>query len=239
MSSLKIGSSLEKSDNLLIILCKAPFPGNVKSRLAKSIGSKNASELMKSMLIDMLSELTCPDYDLIICAPERDRGYKVFFEDIVGDIDLCFHGGGNLRGKSSQLYKLFEEKTRNHKKVIAVNADTPFLTKEIVNNSFFKLNENEVVLGPDQGDGYYLVGMKDFIDIFSKLPNTRVPYLHLTFDLLNQNHIKYTLVEQLRDIDFLEDIYEINWKIIVEKKSLWTETYRKLTSFGLILNGTS
>lgn len=221
-----------KSD-LLVIMSKAPKPGNVKSRLAKDLGEHKAALIMKSLLIDMVNIHLKGEYDLKLCAPIKDKKYEDFFLEIIPHVELTFLKGDELRGESSQLWEVFNSNLSIFKKVIAVNADTPFVTKSIISSAFASLDNNDLVIGPDQGLGYYLIGMKKPVDVFTTLSKKRTPYLENTLMLLDNNNIEYALARKLHDIDFLEDIAAIKWGDN-KRNDFWEETFKTLVGLGLI-----
>lgn len=219
--------------NLLVIMSKVPKPGNVKSRLAKDLGEHNAALIMKSLLIDMINVHSEGEYELQLCAPVKDKKYEDYLLKIIPDVELIFLKGNELRGESSQLWEVFNANLTQFKKVIAVYADTPFVTKSIISLAFASLDNNDVIIGPDQGVGYYLIGMKKPVDIFTTLSKERTPYLQNTLMLLDNNNIEYALTDKLHDIDLLEDIAAIKW---CENKGnvFWAETFKTLVSLGLL-----
>jgi glycosyltransferase A (GT-A) superfamily protein (DUF2064 family) len=123
---------------LLVILSKYPRSGNVKTRLASSIGADTAAKIMEALLIDVYNVHVKQAYHLIICAPESDNEYKNEFLRIVPYAEIEFSSIPNLRGNPSQLYHIFKNKLVSYKKVIVIAADTPGVDISIVKAAFNK-----------------------------------------------------------------------------------------------------
>ena len=94
------------------------------------------------------------------------------------------------------------------KRVVLIGSDIPDLTSAIIRESFERLTDHDLVLGPARDGGYYLIGLKtcrpelfnNAIDWGTKevLKNTRI-----TADRLG---LKTALLAQLRDVDRPEDL---------------------------------
>ena len=92
-----------------------------------------------------------------------------------------------------------------YEKVMIIGSDLYDLTPKIVNNAFEKLNENNVVIGPAEDGGFYLLGLNSLQeDIFkNKEWGTETVRKDTLADLENQ---KVHILEELNDVDVFEDI---------------------------------
>jgi len=214
----------------LVILSKYPESGNVKSRLAKSIGEEAAAKIMEALLVDLYSVHVNQNYGLSICAPISDKRFENNFLKLLPGALIEYVESTDLRGPHSQLYKIFKNKLKVHRKVVAITSDTPGIDEELVISTFNKLENVDVVIGPDSGTGYYLVGLKKEIDIFTDFPPKREPYLEKTLDLINKEKATYELIRSLPDLDFVTDISKINWNKV---KWGWKRTIKVIRALGL------
>lgn len=215
----------------LVILSKYPESGNVKSRLAKSIGEEAAAKIMEALLVDLYSVHVNQNYGLSICAPSSDKRFLNNFMKLLPGALIEYVECTDLRGTHSQLYSIFKNKLKVHRKVVAIASDTPGVDEELVTSAFTKLENVDVVIGPDSGTGYYLVGLKKEIDIFTDFPQKRAPYLEKTLDLINNKKATYELIGSLPDLDFVNDIRKINWDRL---EWSWRRTIKVIHSLGLL-----
>lgn len=221
-----------KHNNLVFILTKYPYSGESKTRLIKDIGYEKATEIAAALLKDVTLTLSGYQYDLLVCPPESDLKYEKEYRAMLpSNIEFSFIMKGGLRGKETNLYDNIVDFFNNYKKVMLVFSDTPFIMPNLVLECFDKLDEQDIVIGSDGGEGYYLVGMSRPYDIFSSLSNLRIPYLSATLEILDSMCAKYSVVHPLRDLDTLQDISLIPWN---QNRNCWINTQNKLIEFGLI-----
>ncbi|MEM1408692.1 MAG: TIGR04282 family arsenosugar biosynthesis glycosyltransferase, partial [Bacteroidota bacterium] len=140
--------------NLLIVFCKNPVLGKVKTRLAKSIGDERALAVYKKLLEHTYR-----------VANECTGDYAVYYSDYVNKNDLwaeasykALQYGGDIGERMSNA--ISDGLTRGYLSVVLIGADIYELSSEVIDKAFFALKSNDVVLGPAKDGGYYLFGMK-------------------------------------------------------------------------------
>ena len=93
------------------------------------------------------------------------------------------------------------------KKIILIGSDLPDVSAQIIEKGFEELTINEVVFGPAEDGGYYLVGMtKKHYSIFENKPWSTSKLLEITLSELKDKEVNYSLLEPLNDIDTIEDL---------------------------------
>lgn len=186
--------------NLLLIFTRNPELGKAKTRLAKSIGDEKALEIYK-FLLDKTKEIT---QDLT-CDKAVYYSVKVRENDIWdGKIYQKHQQFGNDLGE--RMHNAFKNSFENeYEKVLIIGSDLYDLTPEIINSAFTELDNNDVVLGPAEDGGYYLLGMKKlYPKIFqNKDWGTSSVRTETLNDLQKQT---VHLLPMLNDVDVLEDI---------------------------------
>lgn len=197
--------------NLLVILAKYPAPGNVKTRLAEEIGESAATNLSKALLLDLVGVHNSQPYRTVIQASGSDEIYIDEFRKLCPNLPIRIGSGDGLRGYNSEIWRIFDFFLRSCNAVIVVCADTPFVSVSLIEEAFEALECYDVVVGPDTGTGYYLIGMKEPHDLFTSLPNTRGPYRKRTLELIENLGLTVKLLDSLTDIDTLADISAIDW----------------------------
>lgn len=219
------------SDRLVFILAKYPYSGRAKTRLIHDIGFDKASNIAAALLEDVVEELETGDYDLLVCPPTEDIQYANDFQKILPNTRFCYVLEGGLRGSDSNMFERIEQFFNTYKEVVMVYSDTPFIQKYIIEECFKLLEKQDVVIGSDGEDGYYMVGMKKPYDIFTPLSNLRIPYLAATLQILDRIHAQYSVVHPLKDLDIVQDIRNILWE---EHVGLWKRTYQLLQTYELL-----
>lgn len=186
--------------NLLMIFTRNPELGKVKTRLAKTIGDQKALEVYK-FLLNKTKEVT---QDLV-----TDKA--VFYSVKVRENDIWdaaiyqkYPQSGSDLGARMQLafQQAFDQ---GYEKVAIIGSDLFDLSQQHIETAFEQLNSNNVVIGPAEDGGYYLLALKKvYPAIFqNKEWGTSSVRKDTLADLKNETIF---LLEQLNDIDVYDDL---------------------------------
>ena len=187
------------SKTLLIVFVKNNILGKVKTRLAKTVGDNKAFEVYKQ-LIDITEE----------CSLKVDSDKHIYFSEKVINSkwvdELKFVQQGNSLG--DRMSNAFENGFKQgYEKVILIGSDLPEISPSIIQEGFDKLEKSEVVFGPAEDGGYYLIGMKKSRKfIFENKPWSETGLLEITLDELGKQDVSFYLLQTLNDIDTFEDL---------------------------------
>ena len=223
------------------IFFKIPVLGKVKKRLAAEIGEDEAFKAYGSMLkatienvsrlrgIDLYGfyegEITSlnptlasdnpPNLLLEKVGATRNRGNEGGFEkggilEFLKKIPLYPQKGSNLGEKMYDAIKwLFNKK---YKKISLIGSDSPDLPLTFIIDAFEKLDSYNLVIGPSEDGGYYLIGMsKPYDRIFKNIKWGHDSVLKETISNANAAGISYFLLPEWYDIDDLNSLDR--WRI--------------------------
>jgi uncharacterized protein len=147
------------SNRVLVIMAKAPRPGTVKTRLAPSLSPTAITEFYCCLLGDTLAlARSLGDVEVAIMCPDSDVNELVQVTRNQASV-VAQKGDGLAAGLTSVFAHFAKEHQR---RIIAFNSDSPHLPRSVLDNAFETLAANNVVVGPTQDGGYYLVGAKAF-----------------------------------------------------------------------------
>ena len=150
------------SDRVLVIMAKAPSPGEVKTRLTPSLSPAAVTAFYCCLLDDTLAlarslsevevAIMCPDSDVDELAQLAGKEASV----------VAQKGEGLAAGLTSVFTHFAQDHERgaHPRRVIAFNSDSPHLPQSVLENAFETLAAHDVVVGPTHDGGYYLVGAK-------------------------------------------------------------------------------
>ncbi len=155
-SSVQTTVHSPNGDRALVIMAKAPRPGTVKTRLAKSLPVEAVTELYRCLLDDTLAlARSLGDVEIAIMCPDSDVN------------ELARSAGNEVRvvaqkgqGLAAGLTSVFAHFAALGQRVVAFNSDSPHLPVSVLLGAFDALNLHDVVVGPTHDGGYYLVGAK-------------------------------------------------------------------------------
>ncbi len=190
----------KKSDALLIIFTKNPELGKVKTRLAKSIGNKAALDIYKFLLSHTVSVTKSLEVDKI-----------VYYSEEIPDEDLWPSESFNKKVQSGRdlgekMKNAFQETFNSgYRRVIIVGSDLLDLSRDDLEQAFLELKKNDVVIGPAEDGGYYLLGMKSLnSEVFKNKAWSTSSVLSDTLKDLEGKKIK--ILETRNDIDEIQDL---------------------------------
>ena len=142
------------SENVLMIFIKNPVLGKVKTRLAKTIGDKNALEVYEDLLAYTFAVANSVPVDKAVFYSEHIINQDIW---IKGDFQKHEQLGKNLGERMLNAFIVTFDMGYNN--VIIIGSDCFELKPEIINNAFDQLKTKDIVIGPAKDGGYYLLGM--------------------------------------------------------------------------------
>jgi rSAM/selenodomain-associated transferase 1 len=192
---------------LLVVVAKAPVPGQVKTRLIPPLTSAEAADLYRCFLEDRIIAMnSLRGVDLAIAyTPSDARGMFVPFSR--NEFSLFSQKGKDL---GERLSRIFEEKLADgYDAVSIIDSDSPDLPPSTVQESFERLlsDQADVVFGPCHDGGYYLVGMrKPHPQLFCDIPWSTETVLANTLETAKKMGLKTNLLPRWNDLDTFEDL---------------------------------
>lgn len=186
--------------NALIIFIRNPQLGKVKTRLAKTVGSEKALEIYKALLLHTQSVTQNLDCDKF-----------VFYDENIETNDIW---SGTLFENRTQFGNHLGEKMQNafrhildlgYKNCIIIGSDLFDLQANHIEIALNKLENNDVVIGPAEDGGYYLLGLKKIIPSIFKNKDWGTSTV-LSDTLKDLENYKIEFLETLNDIDTFEDL---------------------------------
>jgi rSAM/selenodomain-associated transferase 1 len=155
MSRPAIDCGTEGIRGAVVVMAKAPREGFVKTRLTGAYRPCDVVQLSECMLRDTLAlvQPLRPDHVVAVMCPSED----------VADIAALLPAGIDVVGQrgsglAAALVSVFECFVPDFRRVIALDSDSPHLPLAILESAFHRLETNDLVVGPTEDGGYYLVG---------------------------------------------------------------------------------
>ena len=142
-------------DLTLVIMAKAPKPGMVKTRLSQSLPSAAITGLYCCLLEDTIAlAKLLKGVEVAVMCPEADKEELAQF--LGSSMPVVAQKGKGLAAGLTSVFAHFTAAGRQ--RVIAFNSDSPHLPVSVLENAFENLSRHDVVVGPTDDGGYYLVG---------------------------------------------------------------------------------
>ena len=91
--------------------------------------------------------------------------------------------------------------------IVLIGSDLPDISQKIVEDAFTQLETTEVVIGPAEDGGYYLIGLNQLHPfIFKHKPWSQSNLLEVTIGELKKEKVVYSLLDVYNDVDTFEDL---------------------------------
>ena len=142
--------------NALIVVAKRPTPGKTKTRLCPPLTPELASALYESFLFDTLDQMrqVADSHHVIAYLDECD-----YFQRLAPDFELIRQEGDDLGERLD--HALTSYLVRGYQHAVIMDSDSPTLPADYLSQAFNILSDGaDVVLGPCDDGGYYLIGIK-------------------------------------------------------------------------------
>lgn len=216
---------------ILGIFAKAWDAGKVKTRLGKTLGNETAAQVYFQLLVFHLLRFgNVGDSRVLAYSPAndetRDRFSRLglslkprpewdFIPQVEGDL------GTRMTGFFQQQLDSSDQKCR----VILIGSDTPRLSAEIVNEAFELLADHDVVFGPSNDGGYYLVGMGTMAEaIFQDVDWSTDRVLQQSLAICKNEGLSFATLPELNDIDNEDDLKQ-ELKLLGAEEDVLTEKF--------------
>lgn len=192
------------SKKALIIFTRNPELGKVKTRLAKTVGDESALKIYKFLLkhtVEITKNLNVDKYVFYSENIHREDIWdsEIFRKKLQTEGDL----GEKMKNAFSEIFGM------GYEKAIIIGSDMFDLNKNDLEVAFDSLQTNQFTIGPATDGGYYLLGMKELNSaIFQNKDWGTSSVLEATLKDLRDE--KYVLLEERNDVDYFEDIKNVD-----------------------------
>ncbi len=188
----------------LLVIAKRPAPGQTKTRLSPPLQPEQASELYECFLRDTLDlARAVPGVSrLVHYAPDDAISY---FQQLAPDFGLRPQVGDDLGQRLDQvLTRCLEE---GFERVVILDSDSPTLPPAYVERAFAELDSADVVLGPCDDGGYYLIGLKrPQPRLLREVQMSTTHVLRDTLDMAQRAGLLVALLPSWFDVDTAQEL---------------------------------
>ncbi|HCI72813.1 MAG TPA: glycosyltransferase [Balneola sp.] len=189
------------SKNKIIVFVKNAISGKVKTRLAKTIGKDEALRVYLRLLA-----ITKEEVSKVRAEKEVWYAWEVSENDIWDEnyFKKKVQIEGDLGEKMKDAFK--KSFDSGGEKIVLIGSDCPTLTNEVLEQAFNELNTSDVVFGPSEDGGYYLIGMSSYNpEVLEGIDWSTEKVMEQTEAKAKLNGIKLTKLKYLNDIDTEQD----------------------------------
>jgi rSAM/selenodomain-associated transferase 1 len=214
----------------LAIMAKEPQVGSTKTRLCPPLSLEEAAALYEALLKDTISlgaNLNGIDLAVAVTPPESTAYFKRITP--AGTLLLpvaCRDIGDCLTQVLGRLLEL------GYEKAFALNSDGPSLPEDYIYQGLHMLDDHDIVLGPGEDGGYYLIGLKEpQAEIFEQIEWSTARVLSQTLTRIKVLGLKDALTPPWYDVDTAEEINRLKAELNSLSNDCLTHTRLFLDNF--------
>ena len=189
----------------LLVFVKRPRAGEVKTRLMPSLDEEAAAAVYR-LLVEEMFRRTTPESNeykrLMFFTPSEGR---TEFESAWPEERWLDQGGGDLGERMTAAFEAVF--ARGTTRAVLIGSDIPQLSSFHVRQALQALESHDLVLGPAQDGGYYLVGLtRPRPELFTDIPWSTPAVLGTTLARARALGLRVAQLEELTDLDTVEDL---------------------------------
>ena len=198
----------------LIIVAKQPEAGRTKTRLSPPLSGEQAATLYHCFLLDTLELMQRAEIVQPILAYTPDEA-EPFFREIVPDgFELVPQVGPDL---GERLHNVLRHCLENgYDQAVVMDSDSPTLPVELLRQAFQALDApgNDVVLGPCEDGGYYLIGLKrPCAALFRGIPMSTPRVAAETMLRAREQGLRTVELPRWYDVDVYADVQRLDGEV--------------------------
>ncbi len=197
--------------NAVLVFCKPPVAGRVKTRLIGALSAREAADVHAACVRDtvaMVNTVRDAEKWLYVAADRASARRLAKRLRIHRNWKTVTQRGANL---GERMCNAIEEQLRaGAVKVVIVGTDSPWMGRGHIDRALRLLDKAEVVLGPSEDGGYYLIAARQIVPkMFSGIHWGTAEVLPKTLRALRATRTKFKLLQRDFDLDRPEDLRRV------------------------------
>ena len=188
----------------LLVFLKDPQPGQVKTRMASDIGDEAAAAIYRACAELTLERLAPLRQEIRLCvdppqAIARIRGW------LGAGWTMTPQRGADLGERVARAtHEAFADGAQ---RVAVIGTDSPWLTSDDIDAAFRELEAADVVVGPTDDGGYYLIGLaRSAPALFDGIAWSSPEVFRRTCEKAKALGLRVAVLRQGYDLDHVEDV---------------------------------
>jgi len=214
---------MSREGRAVAILVRWPEPGRVMPLLTPKIGAEAAAQVYGAFIGDLVASMPLGSFDAALFCAENDEGFRARFEDF----PVRPQRG---RGEGRRIHACFEELLADHPQAVVIGSSLPDLHPRMLESAFQMLERRDVVIGPTERGGFYLLGMREPRDVFRGVdwgaPNMLVTLL----ENFEKSHLDYGFFPTRQKVETYEDLVALRARLLRPMAPL---TFTMLQTLGI------
>jgi rSAM/selenodomain-associated transferase 1 len=211
----------------LVVFVRAPIAGQVKTRLAATLGADDACALYRAFVEDTLAmarQLDGVELELAVAGPLDHPDVVAWSRGAA----LVAQPSGDL---GARMAASIDRHVAQGRAVCVIGSDAPQLGAERVARAFDVLRAHEVVVGPSTDGGYWLIGARRRVpELLVEMRWSTPVVLETTLArLVGRSH---AVIDEAFDVDEPDDLERLRRHLAATPPSVAPATRRALAAIS-------
>jgi glycosyltransferase A (GT-A) superfamily protein (DUF2064 family) len=195
---------------VVLVVAKAPVPGEAKTRLAAGVGEQAAADIAAAALLDTLDAVAAAPIEGRVVAFTGDLHEASNSDEIrdrLADFTVLPQRGKDLAERLANAH-LDAAAAFTGLPVLQIGMDTPQVTADLLSDCARELLACDAVLGPARDGGWWMLGVTNaaMADCLRSIPTSRSDTGVVTLTALRDTGVDVSLVPVLADVDTAADV---------------------------------
>ncbi len=196
----------------LVVMARYPELGKTKTRLARTLGEHETLDLYHAFLSDIAQHHAGQAaYTLCWAYTPTEVNYQELATTLAPEHTTTMRyfpqQGAELGARLHHAFHWTQQQGFAY--TILIGSDSPQISREVIATARKALDEVDVVLGPCNDGGYYLLGMRTAHDVFSGIPMSTNVVTRMTIEAAQRQGLTVRLINTLFDVDELPDLVRL------------------------------
>jgi uncharacterized protein len=198
----------------LVFFTRMPLAGTTKTRLIPALGPEGAAEQQRKMTEHCLSVAPAFRANIDTCIRYTGTERTSMSAWLGPEFVYEAQGEGDLGMRMAQAFH--DGFAQAYGKVVLAGTDCPTLDSALTTEAFAALDDHDIVLGPAEDGGYYLIGMtmggapEELEDFFENMAWGTEAVLEDTRQRIAALGLQVRELPSLSDVDYPEDL--VHWE---------------------------
>lgn len=210
---------------VVLVVAKAPVPGQAKTRLAASVGDRAAADVAAAALLDTLDAVAATPVAARVVAMTGDLGAASAGDEIrtrLADFTVVPQRGADFAARLANAH-VDAAGAAGGLPVLQIGMDTPQVTEKLIGECARELLAADSVLGLARDGGWWVLGVTDaaMADCLRAIPMSRSDTGAVTLAALADTGATVSLVPTLADVDTVDDIDAVRQECASDSRFVW------------------
>ncbi|NET54885.1 MAG: glycosyltransferase [Symploca sp. SIO2E6] len=200
-----IGTTEER----LIVFTRYPEPGKTKTRMIPALGAEGAASLQRQLTENTLLQVKelAASHPVSVEVHFTGASEQLMQAWLGSDLVYQPQAEGDLGKRMASAFAA--SFAAGMTRVVIIGIDCPDLKSQLMEQAMEALGQNDLVLGPAEDGGYYLIGLQRTIkELFVGISWGTSQVRQQTLEIAHQLDLAIAFLPLLKDLDRPEDLSE-------------------------------